>query len=330
MAVPNYVKFQRGTITSYNNLRTKDSNTLYFVYENNDDSKGKLYLGTRLISGSVGEGNATSLNDLADVITAGAGTGSFLVKNSEGNWVAVEAADVAQTIISGGGNFVSIDEDEFVFNQVDGSLELKGYAAASVGMTPVKTASGLSWQTPVDLSSRVGILETSVSSLEVSMQAVDSKIATAVASAQHLKYQVITSLSQATETNTVYLYANNSGEVNDAYNEYMLVNGALEKIGSFNVDLSNYVQVGDLSTAISNAIAGKADSSTVSALDTRVGSLETAINNLGDTYVTKTTFNAVVGDLSDLSDYNNLGNDASISDTLIDIYERLMWVEISE
>ena len=331
MAVPNYVKFQRGTISSYNNLSKKDNNTLYFVYENNDDTKGKLYLGTRLISNSVGEGGVNTLGELTDVIVSGAGAGSFLVLNSEGKWTAISANDVAQTIISGGGNFVTIDENEFNFNAVNGKLELKGYQDATIGMIPIKTSNGLSWQeAPIDLSTRVGTLESSVSTLETNMTAVDGKISTAIANSSHLKYQVVSDLSQATEENVIYLYNNNSGDMNDRYDEYMLVNHVLEKIGSLNVDLSNYVLSSDLDSIIDAAIANKADSTTVSALNSRVGSLENAFTNLDDNYVTLSHFNAVVGNLSELNNYNDLNSNASISDTLIDIYERLMWVEISD
>jgi len=55
MAIP-YVKFERGTIAAYNNLKTNNklnNDTLYFVYESSDSETGKLYLGTKLISGGV-------------------------------------------------------------------------------------------------------------------------------------------------------------------------------------------------------------------------------------------------------------------------------------
>jgi hypothetical protein len=59
--------------------------------------------------------------------------------------------------------------------------------------------------------------------------------------------------------------------------------------------------------------------------------LQTAVNNLGDTYVTKEKFNSTVGNLSDLMQYNNLDySSASITDTFEDIYERLIWQEINE
>ena len=332
MALPNYVKFLRGTVASYNRLAVKDDNTLYFVYQDGDDSHGSLYLGSRLITGDIGGGGVNTLAELTDVIISGADAGSFLVLNSDGNWVATSASDVAQTILDAGGNFVSVDNKEFQFNNVNGQLEIKGYNNASVGMMPVKGSTGIVWQNaPTDLSSRVDTLEGKVTTLEIDFQGIDGKINNAIANASHLSYQVVNNLSQATENNVVYLYSNNSSDPTDRYSEFMLVNGQLEQIGSLNVDLSDYVTNLDLS----DALATKADVSTVSNLQANLNSQISAINNtlnsLDDIYVTKTEFNTVVGDLSDLAQYNTLDytSDASITDTLVDIYERLIWQEIS-
>lgn len=325
MAIPNYVKFLRGTINSYNRLAQKDDNTLYFVHAENDDSHGSLYLGSRLITGDIG-GGVNTLAELTDVIISGADAGSFLVLNSDGNWVATSASDIAQTILEAGGQFIDIDENEFKFNSVNNKLEIKGFASASIGMIPVKTGDGLGWQNaPVDLSGRVGTLETNVSNLETNFQTVDSKIATAIANATHLSYKVINNLSEATDENVVYLFNNNSGESNNRYNEYMLVNGQLEQIGSMEVDLTGYVTTSELEDALNS----KADNTALSTLNTKVGSLESTINGLSDIYVTKTHFNTVVGDMTLLMNYNELPEDASITDTLIDIYDRLTWQEIS-
>lgn len=84
-----YVKFMRGTQTMYNELVTKDSDTLYFVYTNAQDDKGKLYLGNKLISGSSSIDGNISLADLADVAAAAgvATDGEILVYNStSGQW----------------------------------------------------------------------------------------------------------------------------------------------------------------------------------------------------------------------------------------------------
>lgn len=353
MALPNYVKFQRGTLASYNRLSQKDNDTLYFIYDAEDDSRGSLYLGNRLIGEVGGSGGVNNISELSDVLITAAQTGDFLTLNSEGKWINIAASDVANAILATGGSFISIDENEFQLNAVDGKLELKNYSAASAGMMPVKTATGLSWQTApsTDLDTRVGTLESGLAQAQTDLQAVDGKIAAAISSANHLTYQIISDLADATETNVIYLYNNNSGTLQDAYDEYMLVNGQLEHLGSFSVDLSNYVTTTDLT----NALNSKADQSALSALDTRVGTLETTVSGLSSTisnlnttvsnldtrvgtlesnlnsYVTTTALNAVVGDLSVINGvYNNLDNDSTISDNLIEIYERLTWQEIHE
>jgi hypothetical protein len=74
----NYVKFLRGTPTAYNNLTTKDTDTIYFVAEK-DATTGKLYLGNVCIAGSLNEeGLVDYLSELQDVDTAGAVQNSLL------------------------------------------------------------------------------------------------------------------------------------------------------------------------------------------------------------------------------------------------------------
>jgi len=98
---------------AYNRLSQKDENTLYFIYDTEDNSKGTLYLGTRLIGSVGGSGGVSNLSELSDVIVSNANTGDFLVLNSEGKWTSVSASEVAQAILSAGGNFVTVDENEF-------------------------------------------------------------------------------------------------------------------------------------------------------------------------------------------------------------------------
>lgn len=58
----NYVKFVRGTPNAFNNLAEKNSDTLYFI-SNSDEDKGSLYLGSKLISKDV-----SSVTDLDDIL----------------------------------------------------------------------------------------------------------------------------------------------------------------------------------------------------------------------------------------------------------------------
>lgn len=97
----NYVKFQRGSQAAYDRLielNNIDSNTLYFIYKNENATTGSLYMGDKLISGGNVSTVASSLDELSDVIVAGAETNSFLIKNDEGNWVAKTIEDVVALI----------------------------------------------------------------------------------------------------------------------------------------------------------------------------------------------------------------------------------------
>ena len=75
----------------------------------------------------------------------------------------------------------------------------------------------------------------------------DSAIAAAVAAAPHLKRTIVEELpdTEGADENTIYMVPQ-SGSVEDPgtstshYNEYMLINGAFELIGSSQVDLSGY------------------------------------------------------------------------------------------
>lgn len=76
----------------------------------------------------------------------------------------------------------------------------------------------------------------------------DSKIAEAVAAAPHLKRTIVEDLPDTGEAdeNTIYMVPQGGGSVDDPgtstshYNEYMLINGEFELIGSSQVDLSGY------------------------------------------------------------------------------------------
>ena len=97
----NYVKFQRGTITAYNLLKSRqliDSNTLYFIYESADKKNGYLYLGDKLISGSGSGTNITKLSDISDVLENVTDAGAFLVKNDSGKWESRSLADVGKNL----------------------------------------------------------------------------------------------------------------------------------------------------------------------------------------------------------------------------------------
>lgn len=85
----------------------------------------------------------------------------------------------------------------------------------------------------------------------------DSKIAEAVAAADHLKREIVETLPDVgdADENTIYMVPQ-GGSIEDPgtstshYNEYMLINGAFELVGSSQVDLSGYAT----ETFVTNAI----------------------------------------------------------------------------
>lgn len=70
----------------------------------------------------------------------------------------------------------------------------------------------------------------------------DSAIAIAVANADHLKREIVESLPEIelADENTIYMVGTGAGTEDSVYEEYMLINGGFEKIGSSEVDLTNY------------------------------------------------------------------------------------------
>lgn len=61
-----------------------------------------------------------------------------------------------------------------------------------------------------------------------------------IGSLTHINIEVISSIDDVTEPNVIYLVPVSGGESDDYYNEYILVNGSPELIGSTRVDLSDY------------------------------------------------------------------------------------------
>jgi len=91
--LPHYVKFFRGTKAAWETILRPNEDTLYFIYSDDDATKGKLYLGSKNI-GSVGED--TTIDELANIDIGGVplGTGQILVYDAEtGKWKNSSIAD---------------------------------------------------------------------------------------------------------------------------------------------------------------------------------------------------------------------------------------------
>lgn len=67
-----------------------------------------------------------------------------------------------------------------------------------------------------------------------------SEVKDLVRSLTHINIKIVSSTDDVTEPNVIYLVPASSGESDDYYNEYILVNGSPELIGNTRVDLSDY------------------------------------------------------------------------------------------
>lgn len=86
-----------------------------------------------------------------------------------------------------------------------------------------------------------------------------------IASAGHLKREIVEVLPEASaaDKDTIYMIKKSSVLGKDKYEEYMLINGALELIGDTSVDLSDYAKSADVTKEIGEAVDGLAKASDV-------------------------------------------------------------------
>ena len=309
MPSPSFVKFQRGSAAAYAALQTKEQDALYFIYDkNNPSAGGLLYLGDTLIGGT-GVAGSTTLANLTDVDVTSVSDGAILQYNDlTDTWEAVSASSISSTQVKVG----TLNTNETVAQAQQRLIPSpKAGDVVIINGEPYiyRSSSPQAWQslTSRDISTRLSTLETQLGSLEDDMSAMDTRIANAIASANHLTYQVVQSLDDVDDAidlnpvdidRTVFLVRNSDNTIGDLYDEYMVVNGAKEKLGAFGANLSNYV--------------------TTSTFNSTVSDLEDRFDN----YVTNVTFNAEIGSLSD--------DIAAIQQSITTINERLEWHELDE
>lgn len=83
----------------------------------------------------------------------------------------------------------------------------------------------------------------------------DTNIATAVAGADHLKRTKVTSknaidASSADADKFIYMVPKANGAEGDHYDEYVVIDGVVERVGDWAVDLSEYVKTADMNTEL--------------------------------------------------------------------------------
>lgn len=80
----------------------------------------------------------------------------------------------------------------------------------------------------------------------VSGKAVYDYVTAAIADITGFHAEIVTELPAVGQKNILYLVAKSAAASGDGYDEYLYINGAWERVGSTDIDLSGYVQAADM------------------------------------------------------------------------------------
>ena len=80
----------------------------------------------------------------------------------------------------------------------------------------------------------------------VSGKAVYDYVTAAIADITGFHAEIVTELPTVGQTNILYLVAKTSAASGDGYDEYLYINGAWERVGSTDIDLSGYVLASEM------------------------------------------------------------------------------------
>lgn len=240
----NLVSFKRGTEAQYQALTTKDADTFYLI----SDSR-KIYLGDTPYGGGIYQ-TVTSLPDTGVVNTLYFNTAS----NSLSYW-----NGTSYVTLSNGDDISSIKER---LDTLEGTETTDGSVKKAVkdAQDTLQANIDKKFDTPANKTiAGFGITDA------FTKDETNSAISTAVANAHHLKRSIVTELPAVGDANedTIYMVpqgknasADQAGSTSSVYNEYMLINGGFELIGTSATDLSDYMKSNDITSAINTAKDG--------------------------------------------------------------------------
>ena len=77
-------------------------------------------------------------------------------------------------------------------------------------------------------------------------KAVYDFVTKAIADVSGFHAEIVSELPETGKTNILYLVAKTSAASGDGYDEYLYINGAWERVGSTDIDLSGYVQASEM------------------------------------------------------------------------------------
>ena len=145
---------------------------------------------------------------------------------------------------------IQINENLFEYDE-NGKLTLAGAASAAPGTQPILNADGsLSWIAPINAYTKSEVYTKSET---------DTKIAEEVAAASHLKRKVVASVDAIDKfaddaEQYIYMVPALEGLANDVYDEYIVIDQEIEKVGSWEVDLTDYAKTADVNLLLDGKV----------------------------------------------------------------------------
>lgn len=323
-----YVKFYRGSKSAYTRLKEAqklNNDVLYFVYELDNQDKGQLYLGDRLISG-IDETSSVviSLDDLADVHIGDIPLANYqiLIYDEESEaWVNSDLSEIIgemqgataeepgksglvpvpkagdqNKLLRGNGSWANVNEiiklDTKVFStNKSGETTIKGFEDANPGQVLTVDENGqIIWSSNISSKLKRKIVN---STDEISLEDPEAD-------------------------STIYMVKHEgSDEEQNVYDEFLIIDvdgeKSIELIGSSAVDLSNYVtkEYVDSKIKILNDTVFGTDGN---GLEARLSKVESTIINY-----------SAIGDLSTL-----ISQETTVVEEIQKINDRLTWQSIDE
>ena len=172
-----------------------------------------------------------------------------VVENGMANFYIIQPDKTLQPLTGGENNTqIKINPSLFEYDE-NGQLTLKGFASAETGQYLSINENGeIIWITPDTYTK----------------EETDEKISKAVAAADHLKRKIVSNIDEARDyinnnddaDQYIYMVPTGFQENDDKYDEYVVIRVAdvpmLEKVGSWEVDLSDYAKTSDLDSKVDN------------------------------------------------------------------------------
>ena len=160
------------------------------------------------------------------------------------------------------GGKVTINTNLFEYDE-DGNLSLKGFANAVAGAQLVKGADNtISWVKPDSttvegLSTAVETLRRDVDNLTQNTYT-KTEVEQLISNAAHLKRKIVNQVEDILtyitdaedEEHYIFMVPTGLQEEDDKYDEYIVIDGSIEKIGSWEVNLDDYATKNDLKNKV--------------------------------------------------------------------------------